>query len=67
MEKAEAAVEAAEARHREALDALQVEEQAIEQRRRALEQKWRNEHARLEQALEQARQRYRAALEDWAG
>lgn len=67
MEKAEAAVEAAEERHRAALDGLRTEERAIEERRRKLEQERRAEREELDRALDEARERYREALGEWAG
>jgi len=67
VEKAEAAVEDAEARHRAALDGLRAEEQAIEQRRQKLEQERRAERERLDRALDTAREHYRKALAEWAG
>ncbi|MEO8177045.1 MAG: hypothetical protein ABI626_10360 [Sphingomicrobium sp.] len=67
VDKAEKAVEVADARHKAALDRLRAEEQALEQRRQALEKTHRGERERLELALDTAREKYRAALADWAG
>lgn len=67
VDKAEAAVTRAEARHRAALDKLRAEEAALQKRRRALEDKQRAERETLDAALEAARERYRQAMADWAG
>jgi hypothetical protein len=67
VEKAERALERAEARHRDTAHALKVEEQALERRRRELERKQRGERERLALALDEAREQYRAAMDEWAG
>lgn len=67
VEKAEQAIEAAEARHRAASGKLQAKVDALERRRRDLEAKQRGERERLEQAVDQARARHRRAMEEWAG
>jgi hypothetical protein len=67
VDKAEKAVEAAEARHRAASAKLEAEADALERRRRELEAKQRRDRERLEQAAEQARARYRKAMDEWAG
>ncbi len=67
VEKAEAALERAEARHRAALEKLKAEAQALDQKRRELERAQRKERERLSQAVDHARERYRAAIAEWAG
>lgn len=66
LEKAERAVEAADARHRAAMGKLQAEADALERRRRQIEAKQRGERERLELAAEKARAEYQAAMSDWA-
>jgi hypothetical protein len=66
VDQAEQALEHAEERSREALAKLNVEEKALELRRRELEQKQRSEHDRLQKKLEEARDAYRAAMARWA-
>ena len=67
VEKAEAALERAEARHRAALDKLKAEAQALDKKRRELERSQRGERQRLSQAVDEARERHRAAMAQWAG
>ena len=66
VEKAEQALEKAEARHRAALDKLRAEEAALQQRRRDTERKQRSEREALTEAVDEARAKYRAAMADWA-
>ena len=66
VDKAEAALEKAEARHRAALDKLRAEEAALQARRRAAEREQRSERERLSEAVDAARERYRAAMAAWA-
>ncbi len=66
VDKAEAALERAEAKHRDALAKLKEEEQALEKRRRKLERKQSEEREQLTQAVEEAREQYRAAMAEWA-
>ncbi len=67
VEKAQAALERAEARHRLAIDKLKAEERKLERRRRELEAKQSGEHDRLARAVDKARERYRAAIAEWDG
>ena len=67
VDRAEAALERAEARHRAALDKLKAEAEALDKRRRALERKQRAEREKLNHALDTARERFRKAMEEWAG
>ncbi len=67
VDKAEQALERAEKRHRAALEKLRAEEQALQQRRRETESKQRRERERLSEAVDAARERYRAAMAAWAG
>jgi hypothetical protein len=66
VDKAEAALEKAEARHRAALDKLRAEEAALQARRRDAEREQRSERERLSEAVDAARERYRAAMAAWA-
>ena len=66
VDKAEKAIERAEAKHRDALAELKAEAEAIDKRRRELERKHRGERERLDQKLDEARAEYRAAMEEWA-
>lgn len=67
VDRAEAAIARSEERHRAALDTLKSQAEAIDRRRRELERKRRAERETLEAALEAARDKYRSAMEDWAG
>lgn len=67
VEKAEKALERAEARHRSALDKLRAEAQALDRRRRELEARHSGERDKLARALDEARERYRAAMAEWQG
>ena len=67
VERAEAALAKAEARHREALEKLRAEAAAIDKKRRELERKQRGEGERLTGELDAAREKFRSAMEDWAG
>ena len=67
LEAAERALEAAEARHAKALERIREEERRLEERRRTLIEEQRAERARLTDALEAERERYREALADWGG
>ena len=66
VDKAEAALEKAEARHRAALDKLRAEEAALQARLRAAKREQRSERERLSEAVDAARERYRAAMAAWA-
>ena len=66
VEKAEAALERAEARQRGALEKLGAEAAALERRRKELERAGRGERERLMRAVDKARERYRAAMVEWA-
>ena len=66
VDKAEGALAKAEARHKAALDRLRAEEAALQDRRRAVERKQRGEREALGEAVDEARERYRAAMADWA-
>jgi hypothetical protein len=66
VDKAEQALEKAEARHKAALDKLRAEEQALQQRRRDTERKQRSEREALTEAVDEARAKYRAAMAEWA-
>jgi hypothetical protein len=67
VDKAEQALERAAARHREALDKLRAEEQALQKRRLDLEAKQRSEREALSDRADAAREHYRAAMAEWAG
>ena len=67
VERAEAALAKAEARHREALEKLRAEAAAIDKRRRELERKQREERQKLTGELDEAREKFRSAMEEWAG
>ena len=67
VERAEKALERAEGRQRAELEKLRAEQQAIERRRRELEREHRAERDKLRQAVDEARETYRAAMEEWAG
>jgi hypothetical protein len=67
VERAEAALARVEAKHRAALDKLRAEAAALDKRRRELERKQRSERERLNRKLEVARERYRSAMDEWAG
>jgi hypothetical protein len=67
VDKAEAALASAEDRHRAELDRLRAEEQALQQRRRDAERQQRSECERLSKEVDAARERYRAAMAEWAG
>ena len=66
VDRAEKALAQAEAKHREALARLQAEAEAIAKRRRAIEAKHRGDRERLNRRLEEAREKYRTAMEEWA-
>ena len=66
VERAEKALASAEAKHRDALERLRAEAAAIDKRRRELERKHRGERERLNAKLDEARERYRAAMDEWA-
>ncbi|RHW18650.1 hypothetical protein D1610_00300 [Sphingomonas gilva] len=65
LDAAEAAIEAAERRHRAERAALAREEKALAARRRKLDKAQSNEAGRLEQARERADAAYRRALARW--
>jgi hypothetical protein len=66
VDKAEQALAKAEAGHRAALEKLRAEEAALQQRRRATEAKQRSERKALIKAVDAAREKYRAAMAEWA-
>jgi hypothetical protein len=66
VERAEGALAKAEARHRSELEKLRAEAAAIDKRRREVERKHRGERERLNAKLDEAREKYRAAMEEWA-
>jgi hypothetical protein len=66
VERAEKALASAEAKHRSELDRLRAEAAAIDKRRREVERKHRGERERLNAKLDEAREKYRAAMEEWA-
>ncbi|MBA3512425.1 hypothetical protein [Sphingomonas sp.] len=67
VDRAEKALAEAQAKHRDALAELKAEAEALDKRRRALERKQREERERLGVKLDEAREKYRAAMEEWAG
>jgi hypothetical protein len=67
VERAEGALAQVEAKHRDALAGLKAAAEALDKRRRALERKQRGERERLGAKLDEARERYRSAMEEWAG
>jgi len=67
VDKAEKALESAEARHRAAADKLKAEIEKLERRGRDLERKQREELEGLSEKVDEARERYRAAMAEWAG
>jgi hypothetical protein len=66
VERAEAALARTEARHREALDKLRAEAAAIDKKRREIERRQRGERERLTAELDEAREKFRSAMEEWA-
>jgi hypothetical protein len=66
VDKAEAALAKAEARHRAELEQLRAEEAALQQRRRDAERKQRSERERLTEKVDAARDAYREAMARWA-
>ncbi|HVM37938.1 MAG TPA: hypothetical protein VM265_06090 [Sphingomicrobium sp.] len=66
VEKAEAALAGAEDAHRAAIAALRAEQEALERRRRELEQSYREQWDALSARLEKAREEYRRAMTQWA-
>ena len=66
VDKAEAALAKAAERHRTALDKLRAAEAALQARRRETEQEQRDEREALSAAVDEARERYRAAMAEWA-
>jgi hypothetical protein len=66
VDKAEQALQRAEVRHRATLDKLRADEQALHQRRREIERKQISERERLSDEIDAARDRYRAAMAEWA-
>ena len=67
VERAEKALTSAEVRHHEALEKLRAEAAAIDRQRRELERKHRGEREQLTSELDEAREKFRSAMEDWAG
>ena len=66
VERAEAALARVEARHREGLEKLRAEAAAIDKKRRELERKQRGERERLMSELDEEREKFRSAMEEWA-
>ena len=66
VDKAEQALERARQRHRDAVQKIRAEEERLAKRRRELEARHRDERDALQQALDEARERYSAAMEEWA-
>ena len=66
VKRAEAALAKVEARHREALEKLRAEAAAIDTKRRELERKHRGERERLTSELDEAREKLRSGMEEWA-
>lgn len=66
LEKAEAALARVEDEHRAALAAIREEQEALEQRRHAIEQQYRSASAKLNAQVDAARAAYRKAMADWA-
>lgn len=65
LDKAEAALEAAETRQSEERAKLKREEQELAARRRALDKAQATERTKLDRARISAREAYEAALEEW--
>lgn len=65
LDRAEAAMEAAEAHFAEERAKLKREEEALAARRRGLDKKWASERTRLDRARIAARDAYEAALDEW--
>ena len=66
VERVEKALASAEARHREALEKLRSEAAAIDKKRREIEAKHRREREGLTGELDEAREKFRSAMEEWA-
>ena len=66
VDKAEAALAKAAERHRTALDKLRAAEAALQARRRETEREQRDEREALSAAVDEARERYRKAMAEWA-
>ena len=66
VDKAERALETAEARHSTTIEKLKAEEEKLEKRRRELERKRRKELEQLQEKVDAARERYRTAMAEWA-
>ena len=65
LDKAERALARAEAAHRDELETLRAEQDALDARRRALERRFDERRAGLAQSLDEARRAYRSKLADW--
>ncbi|KKI20655.1 hypothetical protein [Sphingomonas sp. Ag1] len=65
LDQAEAALAAAEARHKAEREALRREEQALAAKRRALDKAQAAERTRLDRRRIDAREAYEAALDQW--
>ncbi|MFL0585359.1 hypothetical protein ACH0BU_01800 [Sphingomonas olei] len=65
LDQAEAALAAAEARHKAEREALRREEQALAAKRRALDKAQTAERTRLDRRRIDAREAYEAALDQW--
>ncbi len=66
VERAEAALARVESQYRGALEKLRAEAAAIDKRRREIERKQRSERERLTSELDEAREKFRTAMEEWA-
>ena len=66
VDKAEKALESLEARHRDAMAKLKSEADKLERGRRDLEREQRAERERLLETVDEARDRYSAAMTEWA-
>lgn len=67
LDRAEAALETAQARHRAAQDDIAERQRALDREKRELAQAWSAERDRLEQAVADADAAYTAAVTRWRG
>ncbi|WP_454883442.1 hypothetical protein [Sphingomonas oryzagri] len=67
LDKAEAALADADAKHRETVDALRARERELQRERRGLERKHDADTKRLESHIAKARDAYSEALRAWRG
>ncbi len=66
VDTAEKALESTDAKHAKAVARIKAEIEALEGKRRELEQAHRDDRRKLQDALEEAREAYSAALSAWA-